>query len=658
MNIGIFTDTYTPDINGVVSSEVTLKRALERLGHSVFVVTNHKGAKIKMEDDHVLRLPGIEMKQLYGYKASAPTYPAAMPYIERMNLDVIHLQTEFGVGIFGMAVAKNLGIPCVATYHTMFEDYTHYVNPLDIPAIEKGSRWGVRYVSRLSENHRSALIAPSQKTKEALLSYGIVVPIYVVATGLDFSKFDPANLDQEKLKKIREEAGVKEDDHTVVFVGRLAMEKSLDMLIEGIEKSTDEKLKLIVVGSGPDEEKFKEQVKEKGMDNRIHFVGAVPSEEVPYYYAAFDLFASASLTETQGMTFIEALASGKRILGRRDEVLKDLVVEGKTGYYFDSSEEFIEKCETYFHDENRKDYDPNCRKQVEPYSDEVFAHKVASVYEQARQDYANTFVVKKIRLFDDYALLVLKRKSDKDEIKIFIPYDDYIELKIGIDTKLDDFLVRSYLDLQPYYNAYMRVKDRCLAKDYSKSQVEAFCHYKLGLDSQSAKQIIDELEKHHLLDDKKLAFEKAEYWQAMGYSKKQIQQKLHKLGIDQPLIEQALASLNNEKEFMNAQVLAKKFYTSLKEQSNRMKKQKIVSKLAAAGYSMEIAKQVTSVMDFDTANDYDSLEAALNKAKRMYSSFDEPKRSQKIRLYCLRKGYSSSMIDELMEGLEDTENEN
>ena len=106
MRIGLFTDAYLPDINGVVSSVVTLKKALEELGHTVFVISNHKSSKISFED-HVLRLPGLELKKFYGYKMSSPFQFEAFEYVRNMDLDVVHVQTEFGVGMFARQCAKN-----------------------------------------------------------------------------------------------------------------------------------------------------------------------------------------------------------------------------------------------------------------------------------------------------------------------------------------------------------------------------------------------------------------------------------------------------------------------------------------------------------------------------------------------------------------------
>ena len=165
MRIGLFTDTYTPDINGVVSSIVTLQRELEKNGHEVFVITNHKARTMKREGN-VLRLPGLELKWLYGYKLSTPFHFAARDEVKKMNLDVIHVHTEFGVGFFARIVAKNLNIPVVSTYHTMYEDYTHYVNLFGFEEVDKMTKRIVSTFSRSISDNVQAVISPSEKTKK------------------------------------------------------------------------------------------------------------------------------------------------------------------------------------------------------------------------------------------------------------------------------------------------------------------------------------------------------------------------------------------------------------------------------------------------------------------------------------------------------------
>jgi 1,2-diacylglycerol 3-alpha-glucosyltransferase len=649
MRIGIFTDTYTPDINGVVSSEITLKKALERLGHTVFVVTNHSGSKIILEDN-VLKLPGIVIKQLYGYKLSSPVNFSAAQYVEKMNLDVIHIQTEFGVGMFARQMAKQYNIPVVYTYHTMYEDYTHYFNPLDLPPVEKAGRGVIRQISKVVANSPQAVIAPSLKTKEALQDYGVKAPIYVIPTGLNLTSFEQAGNDEEKSRQVRALCPAPKDSHIVVFIGRVSEEKSLQMLIEAIHVSKDEKLHLAIVGAGPDEGKFETLCAKLHVEDRVHFLGKVTPDQVPDYYAAFDVFASASLSETQGMTYLEALATGKMICGRRDEVLDGLLDEGKTGYYFDDANELAQKLEQFFalSDEQKQENKLLCRQKVQPFTDTVFAQKVLAVYEQARDDYSRTFIVEKVRILEDFVLLSLQRDADKEPIKLFVPMDDFFELKMGVGTKLDAYLVSSYMDEQQYYAAFQKMKVRLAKHDYTSQEVASYARFKLGLDENKAELLVDEFTDRHLINDEKYAKDKADYWHSLGYSKRQIATKLLKAGISTELVEEALSTLKDETELANALNMAKRIKNTLKEQSSKMQKVTLINKLMAKGYSMEIAHQASERLDFQV-DDKAALQMTYNKARRLYSSLPEDKQKQKIRQYCARKGFSYSMIDEQME---------
>ena len=102
------------------------------------------------------------------------------------------------------------------------------------------------------------------------------------------------------------------------------------------------------MGGGTDMEYYQDLAKKYNVSDRVLFTGKIPKENIAYNYAAFDCFVSASLSETQGMTYIEALASGLLVYGRRDEVLKDLEDEGKSGYYFDEANELSQKWEIFF----------------------------------------------------------------------------------------------------------------------------------------------------------------------------------------------------------------------------------------------------------------------------------------------------------------------
>ena len=162
MRIGIFTDTYTPDINGVVSSVVTLQKGLEAAGHEVYIVTGQKNSLHAHREGNVIRMPGLELKKLYGYTLSTPYHFEVKKEVEDLHLDVIHVQQEFSVGIFGRILGHSLHIPVVYTYHTMYEDYTHYVNFFDLESVEKISKKAVHSLSRYLCNSVSGIIAPSE----------------------------------------------------------------------------------------------------------------------------------------------------------------------------------------------------------------------------------------------------------------------------------------------------------------------------------------------------------------------------------------------------------------------------------------------------------------------------------------------------------------
>ena len=314
MRVGLYTDAYYPDINGVVSSVATLKEALEKRGHTVFVISNHKGSDIDFKEN-ILRLPGLELKKFYGYKLSSPIQFKGSDYIRDMNLDIIHVQTEAGIGMFARIMSKSFHIPLVYTYHTMYEDYTHYLNPLDLNLIDEGEKLIIRKFSKYWVNHSLAVIAPSMKTKKKLIDYGAHSPIFVIPTGLDLSHFDRRSLDQNILSSIRPSLNLTEEDHVVTFVGRIAKEKAIDIPIKALKYSKDENLHLVIVGKGTDLEYYQNLVHNLDLESRVHFTGMIDKPMVPYYYSAFDCFVSASVSETQGMTYIEALASGLCVFG-------------------------------------------------------------------------------------------------------------------------------------------------------------------------------------------------------------------------------------------------------------------------------------------------------------------------------------------------------
>ncbi len=652
----MFSDAYLPDINGVVSSIATLKMALEKMGHTVFVISNHKGFEIDYDkDNRILRLPGLEMKKMYGYKMSGPIQISGEEYVRNMHLDVIHVHTEAGIGLFARQVAKRNHIPVVYTYHTMYEEYMHYVNPHNLDTVNHYGKKVVRFFSKLAANGPQAVIAPSDKTKKALQSYGVITPIYIVPTGLDFHSFDPETLDMTQVEKIRTQLHIQPSDHTVIFLGRIAKEKCIEMPIEAMTLTKDEHLKLIVVGGGTDEKYYQDLAKKYGVEDRVLFTGRVDKSQVPYYYAAFDCFVSASTTETQGMTYLEALASKRIVFGRRDEVLKGLVDEDSTGYYFDDAQELAQKLDTYFSKsiDERKAMGQACLTKTDPYDIGLFGQKVLAVYNQAIDDYMLAYMIEKITFVDGgFVQMNIRRKRSNAQIKkLLIPEEDFFELKLAVHTLMDGYLVENYESLQAVYKALQRVKRKLALGDYSKHEIRMYCRRKCDLNEEDCQTVIDTLVKARLLDDRAYAFDKAELWHAYGLSRTQISNKLWKAGIDASLIQEAIEPLNLDMERNNALEMAKRLAGSVRLESSKVVRQNIMNKLIAKGYSYDVAKYARDAVEIERDED-EILIQTVKKAERLYKNKEDGVRYQKIRQYCMRKGFTISQIDEALEWME------
>lgn len=652
MRIGLFSDAYYPDINGVVSSVATLKDALEKLGHTVFVISNHKGTNIDYSD-HILRLPGIELKKFYGYKLSSPIQFKGAEYIHEMNLDIIHINTEAGIGMFARLMAKQCQIPIVYTYHTMYEDYTHYLNPLDIELVDEGEKLIIRKFSKYWVNHSEAVIAPSQKTKNRLLEYGATSPIFVVPTGLDLSHFDRSKLDPSILASIRSSLNLTKDDHVVTFVGRIAKEKAIDIPIKALSLCKDQSIHLVIVGKGTDLEFYQNLAKELKVDDRVHFTGMIDKPMVPYYYSAFDCFVSASTSETQGMTYIEALASGLCIFGRRDEVLEELIEEGTTGYYFDDEQELAKKFDEFFTKpkEIREATSQQCIEKTLSYDTETFGKSILNVYEYALNQYQKQYKIIRVANSDDFVNITFEREGQ--ESTLLVPFEDYIDLQMSIDSIIDIDLYNNYLELQSIYTAYLKAKKHILKIDCCTYTVQQYCKRNLNLNDEDSDVIVHMLQHNLLLDDRLYAIEKANYWQHTGKSINDIASKLRSFHISEDFIQEAISKLDKDKDRENAVVFMNKICQQSKNsQSLSLFQKTAIRKCMYAGFSYEDAQYALDQIEFKEDFDEASLEQSIQKANRMYARFEDSTRLYKIRMYCIRKGFSSDNIDRKLKELE------
>lgn len=386
MRIGLFTDTYPPYINGVSTSVNMLKKALEKKGHKVFVVTvNNENMSYKFdEDDTVIRIPGIPIG-IYDYRLTG-IYPIkAINEIKKWKLDIIHSHTEFGIGTFARLISHQFDIPLVHTYHTMYEDYIHYITK---GYFDKSSKKIVEYLTLFyCDKTTNELIVPTKKTYDLFKDkYEVTKPIHIIPTGIEIERFYKENVDSKKVRELKEKYLILKDDFVLIFVGRLAEEKNVSFLLEAQKEFLEEEkeIKLIIVGDGPDMEKYKEETNKLKINDSVIFTGKVPWEEIPCFYQLADIFVTSSKSETQGLTVIEAMAAGVPPVCINDEAFNNVVIDDLNGKIFEDKKDYIKIIENLYETrEKLENYSLQARVNAETHSSKYYAESVLDVYNKA-----------------------------------------------------------------------------------------------------------------------------------------------------------------------------------------------------------------------------------------------------------------------------------
>ncbi len=336
MKIAIFAETYLPYLNGVVTHICVLKSGLEKLGHEVLIVTADAHARHHYIENGVLHCPAITSKRVYGYGLASPLSQRRLNMILNFNPDIIHVQTEFGVGLSGIMIAKFLGIPLVYTLHTMYDDYIYYIAPSKLVPLVKKLSHGYAKIIAGSVN---AITGPSVKIQEYFRSHGIKKQVNIIPNTVEIEKFDPNNFTAEQRSELRKRYGIPDSSMVAIFVGRLGKEKSIDVLLDywsqGIKP--EDGLHLLIVGGGPDSESLREYAASLGLDSMVTFTGPIPHEEVAAYYAISDVFVTASLSEVYSISMLESMASGLPVLQRFDELNSSQIQAGKNGFFFNDA---------------------------------------------------------------------------------------------------------------------------------------------------------------------------------------------------------------------------------------------------------------------------------------------------------------------------------
>lgn len=420
MRVGIFTESYPPLVNGVSTSILMLEHALTKLGHEVFIITvsDNKKDYVLENNGHILRLPSVNLANCYDYKMTS-VYPIkAVNMIKKMNLDVIHSNVEFTVGIFARVVSEQLSIPLVHTYHTNWEDYTHYITK-NKKILDDICKKLLKYLVVFFEDKTvTELIVPSNKIYNLFKDkYKFTKNIHIIQTGIETSKFYKENFNQKDINSLKKKLGIKKKDFVVMTVSRLAKEKSVDRIInnhkELVKKYSN--MKLLIVGDGPDIDKLKDEAKSLGVSDSVIFTRKVPLSDIPIYYQLGNVFVTASKSETQGLTVVEAISSSLPVVAVKDDSFVNSVIEDFNGFVFTDDEKYINSISKLYEDKDLYNRLSNQSRLLSAdFSSEYFALKVLKVYETAIENYKkdNKKIINKIK--NNIASRKYKKISEKN----------------------------------------------------------------------------------------------------------------------------------------------------------------------------------------------------------------------------------------------------
>lgn len=306
LDVAMFTETFVPHANGVTTSILNARRGLAERGHQVTVYS--AGPPVLQNES--VRYYGGKTFPLY------PDFPIAIfpnktardnrRALAVQDPDVVHIHAPGPMGLRGYRAAKRLAKPFLVTYHTVTEPLVRYA-PFGMKTVY---RVGSTAVDHVLNSACTILLAPSKQAKERLIAREPAWEdkIRIVPTGIDLTRFRP-DLDASR---VRTQWGFTSGQRVVLYVGRTAYEKKIQVLIEAVERlsRSNEDLRLVIAGTGPAEHQLHDYVSRRRLDHLVHFAGHVPDQDLPAVYNACDVFASASDFETQGLTLLEAMASG------------------------------------------------------------------------------------------------------------------------------------------------------------------------------------------------------------------------------------------------------------------------------------------------------------------------------------------------------------
>lgn len=346
MKIAIFVDTYSPYINGVVTHVKLLKEGLEKKGHKVLIVTAKNKIKHHYIEDDILFCPAVGFKHLYDYGLASPISRTRKKHLEKFNPDIIHIHQEFGVGLSGVLAAKSLNIPIVYTLHTMYDEYLYYLLPKRLTSIAKKV---MRKYAKFFAKNAYSLTGPSKKVDEYFKQCGVNKQVNIIPNPVEIELFNSSNVNEYEKNEILKELNIDKNKKILVFCGRLGHEKNLNLLFDYFKNVVKEKpnYHLLILGDSPLKKEFVDYVNTIKINDYVTFGGKIVHEKLPPYYSVCYMYITASLSDTNSISMLEAMSIGLPVLHIKDPLNKGQVVDCVNGYIFDSDVDIINALTEY-----------------------------------------------------------------------------------------------------------------------------------------------------------------------------------------------------------------------------------------------------------------------------------------------------------------------
>lgn len=346
MKIAFFTDTYEPQINGVVTAINLFAKHLRKQGHGVHIF--YPSADKKPAGGNYHKFVSMGFRNYPGYRIAIPYALMFDKEFKDVKFDVVHVHTPAVIGVAGLLLAKLYHKPVVGSFHTLIPEYSHYFlgSLQNIKPFKRLAKMLLWKYTAMFYNKCDIVVVPSEQMKKTLIRYRIKRDVVVIPTGVEAVRTGKSKA------ALRKKYGFAAKDRIILHVGRLDREKNIKAVLKALNGIKDRNAKMVITSDGPYRGWLENEAKKMGISNRIIFTGFIGEKTLNDYYNMSDVFVMASKTETQGLVLAEAAAHGLPIVALNSPVIAEFVKKNNAGIVSDEKR-FSESIQRAFSSKNK-----------------------------------------------------------------------------------------------------------------------------------------------------------------------------------------------------------------------------------------------------------------------------------------------------------------